>query len=190
MAEKPQTFQRDLAHLPAALQPLTEEKRWVGWKWAYVKDKWTKPPIMPRYPDRHARSNDPDTWTAYGDALAALAAGNSDGIGYMLLDSGVGALDLDHCVVNASTESLHLTNWAEQVCSKAGTAYREVTVSGTGLRVIGAAHGPTVHRKMTMDKNGGGLEIYRNCARSSRSVARSLAGHVPNCRRSTHISTA
>jgi hypothetical protein len=29
MTQKPQTYCGDLAHLPAALQPLTAEQRWV-----------------------------------------------------------------------------------------------------------------------------------------------------------------
>jgi hypothetical protein len=33
MKEKPKTHCGDLAHLPAALAPLTAERRWVVWPW-------------------------------------------------------------------------------------------------------------------------------------------------------------
>jgi hypothetical protein len=168
MTEKPRTHNADLAHLPAALVPLTEEQRWVVWPWELRvtkngKKKWTKPPRQARDPKRNARSNDPSTWGTYTDAVAAVAAGNADGIGYMLKESNIGAIDLDHCV---DTESTKLETWAEQLCSEANGAYQEITVSGAGLRIIGTVSGPETHRKFTFDRNtGAGIELYRNTAR-------------------------
>ena len=45
--------------------------------------------------------------------------------------------------------------------------YREVTVSGCGLRFIGLSHqGAELHRRFSFHRtNGEGLELYRNCAR-------------------------
>jgi hypothetical protein len=168
MTEKPRTHNADLAHLPAALVPLTEEQRWVVWPWELRvtkngKEKWTKPPRQARDPKRNARSNDPSTWGTYTDAVAAVAAGNADGIGYMLKESNIGAIDLDHCV---DTESTKLESWAEHLCSEANGAYQEITVSGAGLRIIGTVSGPETHRKFTFDRNTGtGIELYRNTAR-------------------------
>jgi hypothetical protein len=168
MTEKPRTHNADLAHLPSALVPLTEEQRWVVWHWELRvtkngKEKWTKPPRQARDPRRNARSNDPSTWGTYTDALAAVAAGNADGIGYMLKESNIGAIDLDHCV---DTESTKLEPWAEQLCSEANGAYQEITVSGGGLRIIGTVAGSETHRKFTFDRNtGAGIELYRNTAR-------------------------
>lgn len=166
MTEKPKTHCGDLAHLPEALLPLTNEKRWVVWPWELRvnkggKEKWTKPPRQARDPHHNARSNDPSTWGSYEDALVAVTAGNADGIGYMLLGSNVGAVDLDH-VLDGDGK----IRWAEQVCTEANGAYQETTVSGAGLRIIGTANGPEVHRKFTFDrKTGAGLELYRNTAR-------------------------
>src|SRR6516164_5521638 len=56
-----------------------------------------------------ARSDDPTTWGSYSDAVAAVEAGKADGIGYMLKDSNIGAIDLDHCVDQESTK---LEPWA------------------------------------------------------------------------------
>jgi hypothetical protein len=167
MTTKPRTYNADLAHLPSALVPLTEEQRWVVWPWELRttksgKEKWTKPPRQARDPRRNARSNDPSTWGSYADAVAAVAAGNADGIGYMLKDSNIGAIDLDHCVDKESTK---LEPWAEQLCGEANGAYQEITVSGGGLRIIGTVRGPETHRRFAFDRNGAGIELYRNTAR-------------------------
>jgi hypothetical protein len=37
MMSKPQTFQGDLANLPAALRPLTEQNRWVVWRREFAR---------------------------------------------------------------------------------------------------------------------------------------------------------
>src|SRR5262245_16561713 len=168
MTTKPRTHNADLGHLPPALVPLTEEQRWVVWPWELRrtksgKEKWTKPPRQARYPRRNARSNDPSTWGSYADAIAAVAAGNADGIGYMLKDSNIGAIDLDHCVDKESTK---LDSWAKQLTNEANGAYQEITVSGGGLRIIGTVTGPETHRKFTFDRTtGAGIELYRNTAR-------------------------
>src|SRR5262245_14359085 len=167
MITKPCTHNGDLAHLPPALVPLTEEQRWVVWLWELRttksgKEKWTKPPRQARDPRRNARSNDPSTWGSYADAVAAVAAGNADGIGYMLKNSNIGAIDLDHCV---DQESSKLESWAEQLCGEANGAYQEITVSGGGLRIIGIASGPETHRRFNFDRSGAGIELYRNTAR-------------------------
>jgi hypothetical protein len=167
MTTKPRTYNADLAHLPSALVPLTEEQRWVVWPWERRttksgKEKWTKPPRQARNPRRNARSNDPSTWGSYAAAVAAVAAGNADGIGYMLKDSNIGAIDLDHCVDQESTK---LEPWAEQLCGEANGAYQEITVSGGGLRIIGIASGPETHRRFNFDRSGAGIELYRNTAR-------------------------
>src|SRR5262249_45824054 len=168
MTTKPRTYNADLAHLPSALVPLTEEPRWVVCPWdrrttKSGKEKWIKPPRQARSPRRNARSNDPSTWGSYADAVAAVAAGNADGIGYMLKDSNIGAIDLDYCVDKESTK---LEFWAEQLTKEANGAYHEITVSGGGLRIIGTVTGPETHRKFTFDRTtGAGIELYRNTAR-------------------------
>jgi primase-polymerase (primpol)-like protein len=165
--EKPQTFNGDLAHLPAALQPLTAELRWMVWSWEWRltkggNGKWTKPPRQARDPRYNARSNDPSTWGTYDEAVATVQRGNADGIGYALHGSGIGAIDLDH-VVDGEGQPIR---WAAQLCSEANSAYQETTVSGTGLRIVGTTSGPETHRKFTFDRRSGtGIELYRNTAR-------------------------
>src|SRR5260370_3628415 len=135
----PNTYHKDLAHLPPALQPLTGRARWVVWRWEQrtAKDgtaKWTKPPYQTQYPSQHAKSDDPDTWGSHQDAVAAWTAGHADGIGYMLWGASIGAIDLDRCV---DPNSAKLDLWVEQLLAEANGAYKETTVSGCGLRVLG-----------------------------------------------------
>jgi hypothetical protein len=165
--DKPKTYNGDLAHLPAALMPLTQQPRWVVWPWEWratkTSGRWTKPPRLARDPRHSAKSNDPSTWDTWETAVKAVTAGNADGIGFMLLGSDIGAGDLDHC---RNPETGAVDPWAEALSVEANGAYREVTVSGGGLRVIGKVSGPEAHRKFTFDRNtGAGVEVYRNTAR-------------------------
>jgi primase-polymerase (primpol)-like protein len=90
-------------------------------------------------------------------------AGKADGIGFMLATSNIGALDLDHCVDPATGT---MAPWAAELDGECNGAYREVTVSGAGLRIIGTASGAEVHRRFAIDtETGAGLELYRNTAR-------------------------
>jgi hypothetical protein len=171
LKNKPHTYIADLANLPKALQHITTLKRWVVWRWETRVDKqtgeiaWTKPPFQCSYPKTKAKSDDPNTWGNYADAIAAVAAGLADGIGFMLKDSEVAAADLDH-VRNA--ENGELIGWAKRLCVEADQLglYREVTVSGSGLRFIGLAQGNELHRKFTFNRSSGaGIELYRNTAR-------------------------
>ena len=168
---KPDIFNGDLAHLPQALHCLTTQKRWVVWKWvkrvtASGKESWTKPPYHPAFPKSLAKNNDPSTWGSYEDAVATFAAGNADGIGVMLLPGEVAAADLDKCR-DPITGVLVL--WAQKLCVEAERLglYREVTVSGCGLRFIGLSHqAAELHRKFKFHQTSGeALELYRNCAR-------------------------
>jgi predicted P-loop ATPase len=165
---KPKTFNADLAHLPAALIPLTGHRRWVVWRWEWREDKsgkgrWTKPPRMAHDPRRYAKTNDPTTWGSYADAVGAVTAREADGIGYMLLMSDIVAADLDH---SRNPETGNIDPWAAELIAEANGAYVEITVSGAGLRIIGTGNGPETHRKFTLDKQtGAGIELYRNTAR-------------------------
>ena len=170
MIQKPHTYVADLTELPRALRPITKLKRWVVWRWELRKKKngaetWTKPPYQCDNPKAAAKSNNPKTWGTYEAATAAVAAGFADGIGFMLKDSEVAAADLDH-VRDAQTGEL--VGWAERLCVEADGLglYREITVSGCGLRFIGLSQGNKLHRKFTFNrKSGAGIELYRNCAR-------------------------
>ena len=81
-------------------------------------------------------------------------------IGFCLLNSGYGAFDIDDCRDPASGA---IDPWAEKLVARAGS-YAEVTVLGTGLRIIGRATGSKIHRKQAVT-DGVTLETYRGAER-------------------------
>jgi hypothetical protein len=162
---KPATI-GDPGNLPAALRPKTQQKRWVCWRWTWHEDKgrWDKPPLQACNPDLPAKSNDPTTWGGYTDAIAAVAAGKADGIGYMLADDELDAVDLDHC---HDPETGTIDAWAQKEIDTANGAYVEVTVSGQGLRILGVGAGGELGRKWKIPNttNGAAIEVYRRTNR-------------------------
>jgi hypothetical protein len=162
---KPQTFNADLANLPAALLPLINARRWVIWKWELRGPKWTKPPYQLEYINQPAKSNDPATWGEHARAVLVVGTGQCDGIGFMLKGGKVFAIDLDHIRDVATGEVL---GWAQALLAEAVNAgcYLEWTVSGTGARIIGLSCGGELHRRIFVNrKNNCAIEFYRNCGR-------------------------
>src|SRR5262249_21531149 len=74
------------------------------------------------------------------------------------------AVDLDKC---RDPESGAIAAWAEAIIDRATSAYVEVTVSGTGLRIIGTGTGEAVHRKLPVPGGceGAAIELYRRAVR-------------------------
>jgi hypothetical protein len=168
MSAKPATYNGNLANLPAALQPLTSKRQWLCWKWEERTNKdgstkWTKPPVVARDPSRYAKTNEPTSWGTYKEALQSVLQQRADGIGYALLRTGLGAIDLDECR-NPQTDELK--PWAVDIVNEANGAYIENTVSGTGLRIVGLAKGAELQRRFSFQREGrAGLELYRDTPR-------------------------
>ena len=129
----PKTYNGDLANPPPALTPLFLCGRWVVWRWEAKNGRFTKPPCIATDPRRHAANDRAETWSHPKDAVAAVLAGCAHGIGFALTDSDYAAIDLDKC---RDPESGNIDAWAQDIIDRASGAYVEVTVSGTGLRVI------------------------------------------------------
>ena len=112
-------------------------------------------------PSRYAKNNDPSTWGTYEQALAAFEAGQCDGIGFNLLGTDIAAFDIDKCrdpaTGDIAPEAIAIVNRA--------TSYTEMTVSGTGLRVIGYGSGDKVHRKQKLPGSAVEVESYRGAER-------------------------
>ena len=113
---KPNTVQRNLAELPPALLPLTARDQWCVWRWTQKPGGgWQKPPYMALEPNRHASTNDPNTWADYPTAFATVLAGHADGLSYVLTnDDPFGAIDLDHC--RDKLRSIDV--WAQTSCRR------------------------------------------------------------------------
>jgi primase-polymerase (primpol)-like protein len=139
--DKPKSFQGDLYHLPSALAPLTVRPHWVLWCWEKTDTgKWTKVPYQPT--ELKAKNNDPKTWNSYDTVIAALATGKFDGIGYVCSD--IGTFDIDHC---RGADTGVIDSWAIGLVERTGS-YSEITVGGTGLRIVGFGDGPRLQRKL------------------------------------------
>jgi hypothetical protein len=151
--ERPTTHQGALAKLPRALAPLIERPQWAVWRWTRLANgRWQKPPYMATQPSRHASTKDPGTWADYAKALAAVQAGDADGISYVLTaDDPYAAIDLDNCR-HVDTHSIDV--WAQNFMQAAVTTYQEVTPSGTGCRIWGLANGASLNRKFTLEIDG------------------------------------
>jgi hypothetical protein len=165
--ERPKSIQGDLHHLPTALAPLIALPHWVVWRWEKVKDKFTKVPYQPN--GRKAKNNDPATWSTYSSVIAAVA--KFDGIGFCLLDGNIAAFDIDHC---RDPNTGAIDPWANSLIQRTGS-YAEITVSGTGLRIIGYGEGERLQRKLPVH-DGVSLEAYRRAERYIVITGNPLAG--------------
>ena len=158
----PKTYNGDLANLPEALTPLVLCSRWLIWRWEQAKNgKFTKPPYIATDPGRHAANNDPSTWGPYKDAVSAVHAGRAHGIGFSLTGSDYAAIDLDDC---RDPETGKIAAWAQDIIDRAPGAYVEITVSGTGLRILGVAAGAEAHRRFVVTAEAG-VEVFRKATR-------------------------
>jgi hypothetical protein len=142
-----------LSKLPRALAPLVERPQWAVWRWTQRDNgTWQKPPFMATEPQRHASTKDPSTWSDYATALAAVRAGNADGISYILTEQDpFAAVDIDNCR-HVSTHSIDI--WAQNFLDVGRHSYSEVTPSGAGCRIWGLAAGEPLNRKFTLEIDG------------------------------------
>jgi hypothetical protein len=165
---KPQTYSiPSHEQLPSALLPLTKLSNWVLWRWVKTADgRWSKEPYRVNDPDTHAETNAPKTWSNYEDACRAVECKHADGIGFCLLNTDISAIDLDHC---RDSDTKAVAPWADMLLGKAYRlgAYVEVTVSGTGFRIIGKGSKREIHRSFKLPEQGpdAKIEFYRNTAR-------------------------
>ena len=161
VGEHPQTVCGDLRNLPTALASLIQIPHWVLWRWEQTeKGKFTKVPYQPN--GKNAKNNDPMTWHSYDVALKAMSKTqpNFDGIGFCLFNSDIAAFDIDHC---RDPVTGGIDPWAADLVERVAS-YTEITVSGTGLRIIGVGIRSKLHRKLPVT-NGVSVEVYRKAER-------------------------
>jgi primase-polymerase (primpol)-like protein len=113
--------------------------------------KRPKIPFQPHHPHRHARPNDPSTWSTFDLALEILLMPcwppsiAFDGLGFVFRpqDPYFGC-DLDHCLLAGG-----LMSWATYIDGGLAGTYNETSPSGHGIKFIGrvelsAQKGPTL----------------------------------------------
>jgi putative DNA primase/helicase len=126
---------------PAILSPgasaipaeLRDRAQWVAWKLTKRKQdkKPTKLPFDPAT-GRIASSTDPSTWGTLEQALARLAQGGYDGIGFVFAeDDPYTGIDLDY----ALDEAGELEPWARPIVERF-PSYAERSPLGRGLHII------------------------------------------------------
>ena len=141
-------------NIPAAMR---EASRWVCWK-AVPKERkdgtgyLDKKPVNARNPSASAKTNTPETWGTFTEAVGSLKRAGVAGIGFCLNEGWLG-IDLD-AVRDPATGRLEPA--AEAIVEKLAT-YTEVSPSGTGVKLILRGSVPDGH-KGTAD--GMDVEIY------------------------------
>jgi primase-polymerase (primpol)-like protein len=113
---------RVASHRATPPAELRERARWIRHRAKVPITAWNRP----------ASSTNSATWTCYDEAAASSAG---DGLGFVLNGDGVACIDLDHCL-DGST----LAPWAQDVLTRAGRTYVEISPSGTGLHIFGYGH--------------------------------------------------
>jgi primase-polymerase (primpol)-like protein len=144
--------------LPAALEHLRDERRWVAWDYEWRNGRWTKPPRDPRT-GGYASVADPATWGTFTEALAGTKQHGHAGVGLVLTDDGdIIGIDLDDCVNDAGS----FTPLAAEIIGY-GESYAEVSPSGEGIRIL-------IRGKIerALKDNALGVEVYSTGALSHR----------------------
>jgi hypothetical protein len=128
-----------IANIPADLQEL---KQWVLWRYIWKVDEstgraeWAKLPMQAN--GSAAKSNDPETWTTFKDALNAwdTARSSFDGLGFMFTpESGIVGVDVDNCVDVDEHGELRISNVGARVIELLDS-YTELSPSGSGIHVL------------------------------------------------------
>lgn len=123
----------NIQNIPKELKKL---KQWCCW----AGDKLPKNP----YTGGNAQSNNPDTWSDFETAVAAVEKYHFDGIGFQFANGYFG-VDLDHCINNAD----FVDEFVETLQS-----YTEFSKSGTGVHIICKGKLPDGRRRR------GNVEMY------------------------------
>lgn len=124
-------------NIPVELKALP---RWVCWAGVPITDgqKPGKKPINART-GAGASSTNPNDWTTFDEALAAMETSNYAGLMFaMVPEDGFVFIDLDDCY-NPTNKGIH--KWAELVLKELNS-YSEISPSGKGLHVLVRATKP------------------------------------------------
>lgn len=120
-----------LSVLPEGIpDELKQISQFVLWK---VDSRGGSPTKLPfRSNGTLAKSNDPETWMGYEQALKLYSMGQWAGIGFMFhADDPYCGIDLDGCRCQETGE---VNEWARSIIDKFAT-YSEVSPSGTGVKM-------------------------------------------------------
>jgi len=132
-------------------------RRWVLWRYSFLKDKWTK---IPWNTNRKASSTNPDTWMSFEEVKEAYQTKKYAGIGFVLgwddtIDKNWLGVDLDK-VYDPDTDVWSMPEWRDLVYGL--DTYTEFSPSGTGIHAIG--WGEKTGEKCQKKTDAGDIEFY------------------------------
>jgi putative DNA primase/helicase len=153
-------------------------QHWVLWARQPLPDGRTnKLPINPRTGNK-AQSNNPTTWTDFETAAAAFkinegvqtAGGIICGLGFMLLNSGITCIDLDHIdgreISDYQDGKPHINTVLYDVLMRLNVhCYAEISQSGRGIHIFVKGKLPAGRRKCN------GVEMYDDAEGKARFIA-------------------
>lgn len=122
-----------LAVIPEAIpSELTERHQWVAWRHVARDGKYTKLPLDVNT-GRNAKSDDPETWASFEEALSYYSRAHVNGIGYVFArDDPYTGIDLDDCRDPVTGE---IKAWAKEVLEDCQPTYAEVSPSRRGVKL-------------------------------------------------------
>lgn len=135
----------NLKNIPEELKELPH---WVLWKLEERNGKKTKVPYQVN--GQRASSTTPGTWASIQDVLNILYHSQEySGIGFMLSQSGITGVDIDHCITDGK-----LTMQAAEVIELLNS-YTEKSQSGTGVHILVKGKVPKgIHADIEMYSEG------------------------------------
>lgn len=115
------------ANIPQELKDLSQ---WCVWRTTVRDGSETKVPFQPN--GDFAKSNDPETWSTFSEAMDAYCQGNWDGIGFMFsANDPYTGIDLDGC---RNPDTGEWADWARSLIVELAS-YAEVSPSQTGVKI-------------------------------------------------------
>ena len=103
------------------------------------------------------------TWSSHAAAVAAVKAGEADGVGFALTGTDIAAIDLDHCRDPATGE---IELWAQAIIDQTDgpTSRPQFQAQAFALSAWALAKKRTQNYKVE-GRNGAKIEIYRQAVR-------------------------
>jgi hypothetical protein len=155
--EKPMAIEVVPSGIP---EELRSHCQWVCWKYELRKNKdetakWTKVPVN-SITGNKAKSNSPDTWSSFDEAITYHQKGNTAGIGFVFsVDDEFCGVDLDDALDRPTGQ---IRAWAAPIIANL-SSYGEISPSQTGIKLFVKAKLPPLskHRKSWGE---GEVELY------------------------------
>ncbi len=136
-------------NIPAKMR---EMPHWIVWR---LEDNGGKKPTKIPYCAfgegyNRASVNDPNTWTTFSNAIAALEKGNYSGIGFVFTGTPFVGIDIDGCIDKDTGSVAEDALEALEILQ----SYTEISQSGSGFHIIMEGDLPSGRRRK------GAFEMY------------------------------